>query len=193
MTRSSTAKGPEAYRLGRLPFVFSGSGACADYLRDELASLRELASGDASPAAPLLAFHFVDALPPLADYTATRPVYAREGSFRVSYNGLTYDVGCPDHAGGALGYLIGPFIKSQLYNDKPWKRNLPTAPMLLVRDEREFEKEKSNLLETVKKFYSAGPTGITKHPHPMFGRFTPEQWGQSMFKHMDHHLSQFGV
>ena len=92
-----------------------------------------------------------------------------------------------------LGYLIGPFIKSQLYNDKPWKRNLPTAPMLLVRDEREFEKEKSNLLETVKKFYSAGPTGITKHPHPMFGRFTPEQWGQSMFKHMDHHLSQFGV
>ncbi|HEY9514844.1 MAG TPA: hypothetical protein VIQ74_04115 [Gemmatimonadaceae bacterium] len=101
MTRSSAAKGPEAYRLGRLPFVFSGSGACADYLRDELASLRELATGDASPVAPLLAFHFVDALPPLADYTATRPVYATEGSFRVAYNGLTYDVGCPDHAGGA--------------------------------------------------------------------------------------------
>ncbi|RYG41811.1 MAG: DUF1569 domain-containing protein, partial [Chitinophagaceae bacterium] len=37
-----------------------------------------------------------------------------------------------------------------------------------------------------------GPDGISKFPHPVFGHFTPQQWGQSMFKHLDHHLRQFG-
>ncbi|MGB5666410.1 MAG: DUF1569 domain-containing protein, partial [Maribacter sp.] len=29
--------------------------------------------------------------------------------------------------------------------------------------------------------------------HPLFGEFTVEQWGQMEFKHLDHHLKQFGV
>ena len=92
-----------------------------------------------------------------------------------------------------IGYIIGPLVKAKLYNDSPWKQNLPTAPNFIIRDERDFEKEKSILLEIVKKFYSAGPTGITKYPHPMFGKFTPEQWGKAMYKHLDHHLTQFGA
>ncbi len=92
-----------------------------------------------------------------------------------------------------IGYILGPFVKAQLYNDKPWKKNLPTAPNFIIRDERNFENEKQLLLDVVKKFYTAGPAGITKYPHPMFGKFTPEQWGMAMFKHLDHHLTQFGV
>ena len=30
-------------------------------------------------------------------------------------------------------------------------------------------------------------------PHPVFGSFTPEQWGQMQYKHLDHHLRQFNV
>jgi hypothetical protein len=29
--------------------------------------------------------------------------------------------------------------------------------------------------------------------HPMFGKMTADQWGRSMWKHLDHHLRQFGV
>jgi hypothetical protein len=53
--------------------------------------------------------------------------------------------------------------------------------------------EKEALLELVNKFYASGPAGITKFPHPFFGSFTPDQWGKSMYKHLDHHLRQFGV
>jgi len=92
-----------------------------------------------------------------------------------------------------IGRLLGPLIKSKLYNDSPWKQNLPTAPMLITREQCDFNKEKQELINLINRFYAAGPMGISKFPHPMFGKFTGEQWGKSMYKHLDHHLLQFGV
>lgn len=92
-----------------------------------------------------------------------------------------------------IGRILGPLVKAKLYNESPWKQSLPTSPNFIIKDARDFNLEKRELLDLVNKFYAAGPMGITKHPHPMFGRFTPEQWGKSMFKHLDHHLRQFGV
>lgn len=92
-----------------------------------------------------------------------------------------------------LGILLGWAIKSKLYNEEPWKKNLPTSREFKVADARDFEIEKKNLLELVDKFYNAGPTGVGKFPHPVFGTFTKEQWGVGMYKHLSHHLEQFGV
>ena len=92
-----------------------------------------------------------------------------------------------------LGVLIGWMIKPKLYNDTPYKEGLPTAPDFIVKDERDFNKEKQELITLISSFQKAGPSGITKFPHPMFGKFTPEQWGKSLYKHLDHHLRQFGV
>ncbi|NND11366.1 MAG: DUF1569 domain-containing protein, partial [Flavobacteriaceae bacterium] len=30
-------------------------------------------------------------------------------------------------------------------------------------------------------------------PHPSFGYYTKDQWGKTQYKHLDHHLRQFGV
>jgi len=89
--------------------------------------------------------------------------------------------------------LIGPLLKSKLYNDTPWSHGLPTAPEFKITDERDFETEKKGLLELVNKFYTSGPGGTGKYPHPVFGKFTSEQWGKAMWKHLDHHMRQFGV
>lgn len=43
-----------------------------------------------------------------------------------------------------LGVLIGWMIKPKLYNESPWKQNLPTAPNFIIKDERDFEKKKWN-------------------------------------------------
>ena len=92
-----------------------------------------------------------------------------------------------------LGLLVGWMIKAKLYNDSPWKRNLPTAPNFIIKDERDFEKEKKELTSLINQFYNGGPANVGRFPHPMFGSFTSEQWGKSMYKHLDHHLQQFGV
>ncbi|HEX2682972.1 MAG TPA: DUF1569 domain-containing protein, partial [Ferruginibacter sp.] len=92
-----------------------------------------------------------------------------------------------------LGYLMGWMIKPKLYNESPWKRNLPTAPGFLIKDERDFEKEKQELSALVSQFHQGGPEHVGRYPHPMFGTFTKEQWGKAMYKHLDHHFNQFGV
>jgi hypothetical protein len=92
-----------------------------------------------------------------------------------------------------MGTLVGWMFKSKLYNDSPWKKNLPTSPEFKIIDPKDFYIEKLRLTELAAKFYSLGPNWIGKFPHPFFGTLTPEQWGKSMFKHLDHHLRQFGV
>jgi hypothetical protein len=92
-----------------------------------------------------------------------------------------------------IGLLMGWMFKKKLYNDEPWKRNLPTAPNFIIKDKRDFEKEKQELMALINQFHNGGPDKVGRFPHPMFGSFTTEQWGKSMYKHLDHHLMQFGV
>jgi hypothetical protein len=92
-----------------------------------------------------------------------------------------------------IGRLIGWAFKPVLYNDKPWKQNLPTAPNFIIKDERDFNKEQLNLLNLVDTFHTAVAENIGRYPHPMFGKFTTAQWGMAMYKHLNHHLVQFGV
>jgi Protein of unknown function (DUF1569) len=92
-----------------------------------------------------------------------------------------------------MGYLFGWMLKSKLHNEEPWKKGMPTAPNFLIKDERNFEEEKRQLIELVTKFNTSGPSKVGLYPHPFFGKLTSEQWGKSMYKHLDHHLMQFGV
>ncbi len=92
-----------------------------------------------------------------------------------------------------LGRLVGWMIKSKLYDDEPWKKNLPTSPNFIIKEPKDFDVEKQQLAALLRQFHTAGLDGISKYPHPFFGKFTPSQWGMSMYKHLDHHLQQFGV
>lgn len=93
-----------------------------------------------------------------------------------------------------LGRIIGPLIKPlALANDEPLRRNTPTVQGLTVRDERDLTTERARLSGLLDRFVAAGPAGCTSHPHGFFGRLTPQQWSILMYKHLDHHLRQFGV
>ncbi|MBL7728993.1 MAG: hypothetical protein JNM68_14950, partial [Dinghuibacter sp.] len=48
-----------------------------------------------------------------------------------------------------LGYIFGALAKKQLFSDKPWKRNLPTAPNFKITDQRHFDTEKRELMKLV--------------------------------------------
>lgn len=89
--------------------------------------------------------------------------------------------------------LFGWMMKSKLYDDMPWKPNLPTAPGFKIKEERNFENEKTGLTALVSRFHQSNPAAIEKIIHPVFGKYTAEQWGKAMYKHLDHHLRQFSV
>ncbi|MBL7817534.1 MAG: DUF1569 domain-containing protein [Saprospiraceae bacterium] len=69
-------------------------------------------------------------------------------------------------------------------------RNAPTAKSFYITDERQFAFEKERLLSNIKDIYEKSHKGGLM-PHPAFGEFTTEQWGQLMHLHLDHHLTQF--
>jgi len=92
--------------------------------------------------------------------------------------------------GRLLGWAIKPLA---LGNDTPMRRNSPTVPSQVVLDERSFELERERLLGLIDRFAAAGPAGCSTHPHAFFGKLTPEQWSELMYKHLDHHLRQFGA
>lgn len=92
-----------------------------------------------------------------------------------------------------IGMLFGGMAKKSLLSPKPWKPNMPTAPEFLVKEPREFARERETLVELVQRFTANGPEGLTKHPHPFFGELSVEQWDALMWRHLDHHLRQFGA
>ncbi|MEP6495970.1 MAG: DUF1569 domain-containing protein [bacterium] len=93
-----------------------------------------------------------------------------------------------------VGRIIGSFVKRMaLGNDDPIRRNSPTAPGLIIADEHDLATERTRLRRLLDRFAAAGPGGCTTHPHSFFGRLTPEEWAVLMYKHVDHHLRQFGA
>ncbi|MBI3483523.1 MAG: DUF1569 domain-containing protein [Bacteroidetes bacterium] len=92
-----------------------------------------------------------------------------------------------------IGRLIGPLFRSKYIDDKPFDRESPTSEEIKVTDQRDFNAEKNRLILLVKKF-SEGGEAIAKQPtHPFFGKMAPHEWGIGMYKHLDHHLRQFGA
>ena len=92
-----------------------------------------------------------------------------------------------------IGRIIGSFLKPKVLSEKPFGKNSPTDKSYIFKEDLKFEEEKSTTIATIKKFFEGGPSQCTIHPHPFFGKFTPEEWAVFQWKHLDHHLRQFGV
>ena len=94
---------------------------------------------------------------------------------------------------GLIGLLFGKMAKKSLLKPEPFKQNLPTAPEFKVGGTSpDFEKEKQALLQLIQLFGEAGPQP-SRGKHPFFGAMTEEEWDSLQWKHLDHHLRQFGA
>ncbi len=91
-----------------------------------------------------------------------------------------------------IGRIFGRLaLKTVLKDDSPLRRNMPTIPALIVKEESgdvaRQKKEWSDRIGVYSNF------GLSSFMHPFFGQMSREQIGQMAYKHADHHLRQFGV
>jgi hypothetical protein len=91
-----------------------------------------------------------------------------------------------------VGRIFGKMAKKSVLGEKPIGRNMPTDKSLLMRDQRDFVTEQRRLIDLVGRFSAGGPDRCTAHPHCFFGHLTPAEWATMGYKHLDHHLRQFG-
>lgn len=89
-------------------------------------------------------------------------------------------------------WLINLLFKKQMYNDKLWKKNMPTLKAFRENEPRDLNQERLLLIELLDEL-GAQRDREDWHDHPSFGKLSKEQWGKMQYKHLDHHLRQFGV
>jgi hypothetical protein len=74
----------------------------------------------------------------------------------------------------------------------PFPKGVPTAPELLARTPSEWGTETALVSERVQSFESLSHKSQWPD-HPVFGKMTARSWSVFAYRHMDHHLRQFGV
>lgn len=72
----------------------------------------------------------------------------------------------------------------------PFRQGLPTAPELIARTPDDWHTEMHRLRTNIAQFPSRHGTWAE---HPFFGRLPASAWGRLGYRHMDHHLRQFGA
>ncbi len=92
-----------------------------------------------------------------------------------------------------LSLLFGKSVKNKFIRNENLDKNSPTAKTFKITDQRDFETERKKLIARVEKFSEMGSKHHLGERHPFFGPMTHEEWDLLQWKHLDHHLKQFGV
>jgi len=90
-------------------------------------------------------------------------------------------------------FMLKMFVKQAVVGPKPYKRNSRTAPVFIIADRKNFEEEKARLIAYIEKTQKLGATHFEGKESNSFGAMTSQEWNVSFSKHLDHHLTQFGV
>jgi hypothetical protein len=89
--------------------------------------------------------------------------------------------------------ILKLFLKKSMVNEVPYKQNLPTAPSFIRSDQYDFEKEKDGLKTHIKTIQEMGAEKLAATPSLSLGTLSATEWNNLLYKHIDHHLQQFGV
>ena len=90
-------------------------------------------------------------------------------------------------------WLMRNFVKGMVVSEKPFPKNSPTAKEFLVPEQQDFEQQKERLIGFLRQVQTLGKQTFEGRDYPNFGRLTASEWSNLMYKHLNHHLEQFGV
>ena len=92
-----------------------------------------------------------------------------------------------------MGLILKNFVKKMVVSAKPYPKNNKTAPAFLITDERDFEQERQRLIDYIRETEILGSYIFDGKMSHSFGPLSANEWNNMFYKHLDHHLKQFGV
>lgn len=90
-------------------------------------------------------------------------------------------------------FLLRTFVKNGVVNEKPYPKNIRTAPAFIIADSRNFNEEKERLIGYLNHTLELGKEHFEGKASISFGPMSAQEWNNQFYKHLDHHLNQFGV
>ncbi|MEO7310423.1 MAG: DUF1569 domain-containing protein [Chitinophagaceae bacterium] len=91
-----------------------------------------------------------------------------------------------------IGQIFGKIaLRSILKDEKPLKRNTPTIPEFIIKEENgDLSSAKIKWIAIIEQYEHFSNNNFI---HPFFGKMTKVQVGHMAYKHIDHHLRQFAA
>ena len=85
------------------------------------------------------------------------------------------------------------FVKNIVIGEKPYPKHLATTAQFLITDSKQFDDEKERLIGLINKTQKLGGNYFKNKISLSFGKLSEKEWSNMLYKHLDHHLKQFGV
>lgn len=92
-----------------------------------------------------------------------------------------------------MRWFISLMAKKMVVSDTPYPHNGRTAPDMVISDERNFATEQAKLIDFISRVQVQGADFYDGLESWSFGKLTRQEWSNLFYKHLDHHLKQFGV
>ena len=92
-----------------------------------------------------------------------------------------------------IRFALKVFVKAKVVGPTPYPRNSPTAPIFRMSGTKEFALERQRLIAFIERVQHDGARTFEDKESPSFGPLTAAEWNVLFYKHLDHHLTQFGV
>lgn len=90
-------------------------------------------------------------------------------------------------------FFLTKFVKPKIVAEGNYKQNLPTSPVFIIPDHKNFEEEKKKLIGNIQKVQQLGASAFDGKINLSFGKMSAQEWNNMFAKHLNHHLDQFGV
>lgn len=113
-------------------------------------------------------------------------------SHLVQAGELPFVASVPDHSTFLSNKVIKPLVLYVIPIPKEVKTRAELDQQRSGRAPLGFHADRANVIESI----SALGTLTAEHKclaHPFFGKMSATAWGRLAYKHIDHHLRQFGV
>lgn len=92
-----------------------------------------------------------------------------------------------------MKFIIKLVAKNKIVGEEAFGRNLKTGPQFIITDSKNFESEKLRLINYINKTQQLGENEFDNKESATLGVLNKTEWNNMFYKHLDHHLSQFGV
>jgi len=93
-----------------------------------------------------------------------------------------------------MAKLIGPLFKGWMLGPKPSRRTRRRTRCSCWTSRRASSRRRRRVSSrSSAKFHDAGPVSAAKFRHAFVQKLTGDEWGLLQWKHLDHHLRQFGA
>lgn len=92
-----------------------------------------------------------------------------------------------------LKFILKTLIKNKVVGETPFPQSSKTAPQFIIKESKDFASEKQRLINYINKTQELGEKHFDNKESSSFGALNKAEWNNMLYKHLDHHLRQFGV